>query len=85
MRKLMIGAAAVSFLAFVVIWGVMGLNIMNGDYDSETAMTWAGLVCMIILLASLLYLRISSCKCPHCGKVRLVNGQYCHHCGKKIG
>lgn len=85
MKKIAIWSAVISFLVFVIIWGVMGLNIMNGEYDSVTVMTWIGVICMIVLLISLLALRLTSWKCPHCGRIRLVNGQYCHHCGTKIG
>lgn len=85
MKKIAIGAAILAFLAFVIIWGVLGLNIANGDYDSVTVMTWLGFICMIVLLISLLTLRMMTWKCPHCGRIRLVNGRYCHHCGKKIG
>ncbi|MBE5797830.1 MAG: hypothetical protein E7327_10735 [Clostridiales bacterium] len=85
MKQIAIWAAVISFLAFVVIWGVMGVNIMNGEYDSVTVTCWAGMICLIVLLASILYLRFTSWKCPHCGRIRLVNGQYCYHCGKKIG
>lgn len=36
MKRIAIGEVFISFLAFVVIWGVMGVNIMNGEYDSVT-------------------------------------------------
>lgn len=85
MRRIAIWTAVVSLLIFVIVWGVMGLNIMNNEYESVTVTTWIGVVCLIVFLVSFLYLRFTSWKCPHCGKIRLVNGQYCHHCGKKIG
>ena len=60
MKKAMIWTAAVSFLAFVIIWGMMGLNIMNGEYDSVTVMTWIGVVCMIMLLIQFFSWNISA-------------------------
>lgn len=39
MKKIASWTAVLSFPAFVIIWGVMGLNIMNGEYDSVTVMT----------------------------------------------
>ena len=71
-------------LVMLITWGVVGLNIANGDYEAVTPGAYIMLVCLIVNLVCALY-KLFRDKCPHCGKLRLVNGQYCRHCGKKIG
>lgn len=71
-------------LVMLITWGVVGLNIANGDYEAVTPGAYIMLVCLIVNLVCALY-KLFSDKCPHCGRLRLVNGQYCRHCGKKIG
>lgn len=84
LKKVAIWAAVISGFAFVIIWGVLGLNIMNNDYEAVTPLTYSGMACVIVLLASLIVLRWSSWTCPHCGKPRWTNGRYCSYCGKEI-
>ena len=84
MKKAAIWAAVISGLAFVIVWAVLGVNIVNNDYEAVTSLTYAGMGCLIILLVSLVVLRWHSWKCPHCGKVRWTNGRYCSYCGKEI-
>ena len=84
MKKIALWAAVISGLAFVIVWGVLGVNIMNNDYEAVTPLTYAGMGCLIVLLVSLITLRWHSWKCPHCGKTRWTNGRYCSYCGKEI-
>lgn len=83
LKKTAIWTAFISGLAFVIVWGVLGLNIMNNDYKDVTPLAYVGLGCLIVLVVSLIVLRWNSWKCPHCGKVRWTNGLYCSYCGKK--
>ena len=83
MKKIAIGAAVISLIVFVIAWGVMGLEIFDGDYDIEM-LVYIGATAWIVLLVSLVVLRWDHWKCPHCGKVRWTNGRYCAHCGKEI-
>lgn len=67
-----------AILVMVITWGVVGLNIANGDYDTVTPGAYTVLVCLVCIL----YKRLND-KCPHCGKTYTGGGQYCSHCGKK--
>lgn len=82
MKKFMSWLFAVSLAVFVIDWGVVGVKLLNGDYDI-TVGAYIGLACCIIMLVCALY-RCLSNKCPHCGKVRVTGGDYCSYCGKKI-
>ena len=84
MKKAAIWVAVISALAFVIVWAVLGVNIMNNDYEAVTPLTYAGMGCLIVLLVSLVVLRWHSWKCPHCGKIRWTNGRFCAHCGKEF-
>jgi len=83
MKKIAPWMIAISLVVVVVAWGVMGMKLLDGNYDiiCEAYIT---LVALIVLLVFILIKRYSSVKCPHCGKVRLDNGKYCSHCGKEV-
>lgn len=72
----------ISIIIFILDWGVVGLKLLNGDYDI-TVGAYIGLVCVLIILVCAVY-KIFSDKCPYCGKVRMSNGEYCSYCSKKI-
>ncbi len=82
MKKVAVWLAVAAFAAFVVDWGVIGVKILNGDYDI-TAGVYLGAVCWAILLACLLFLRFAN-RCPNCGKVLQTDGRFCPHCGKEV-
>ncbi len=71
-----------AILVMVITWGVVGLNIVNGDYEAVTPGAYIVLACLVISLACNLYKRFND-KCPHCGKMYTGSGAYCSHCGKK--
>lgn len=66
----------------LITWGVVGLNIANGNYEAVTPGAYVALVCLIVSLVCILYKRFSD-KCPYCGKLYAGSGEYCPHCGKK--
>ena len=82
MKKIAIWAAAISFVVFLITWGVMGLNIANGEYDIQM-LAYIGGACWIMLLVCLIVIAVNT-KCPHCGKMRRSRGKYCPYCGKEI-
>ncbi len=82
MKKIVNWTLFITFIVFLIDWGVVGLSLLNGNYDI-TIGAYIGLVCFIIIFACIFYRSFSS-KCPHCGKMLLVNGAYCSHCGKKL-
>ena len=71
-----------AILVMVITWGVVGLNIVNGDYESVTPGGYVVLVCLIVSLVCIFYKKFSN-KCHHCGKMYAESGEYCPHCGKK--
>ncbi len=71
-----------SLILFFIDWGIVGVKIFNGNYDIE-AFVYVGGVLIVVMIVCYLY-RLFSNKCPHCGKLRLSNGDYCSYCGKKI-
>lgn len=82
MKRIMSWIFVISIIIFILDWGVVGLKLLNGDYDI-TVGAYIGLVCVLIILLCAVY-KIFSDKCPYCGKVRMSNGEYCSYCGKKI-
>lgn len=82
MRKTMMWLFVIALTVFVINWGVVGVRILDGDYDITTG-AYVALVCAIVMLICCLY-RTFSRKCPHCGKLRTSSGPYCPYCGGKI-
>lgn len=56
----------------------------------KKAITWISIITFIILLIDLvifftcIILKFFTNKCPYCGKIQIVNGKYCPHCGKEL-
>ena len=83
MKKAVFWIQLAVIVLMLITCGVVSLNIYNGDYEAVTPGACIILVCLIVNLVCALY-KLFSDKCPHCGKLRLINGQYCRHCGIKI-
>lgn len=82
MKKVVTWTLIISFFAFVVDWAVLGIKLLNGNYDVITE-AYIGAVCFTIMFVSLLIKRFSS-KCPHCGRTIVSDGKYCPYCGEKL-
>ena len=82
MKKIAIWGAVIAFVIFLIDWGVLGLNIANGNYDTQI-LAYIGLGCWIVLLIFLIVIAVNT-RCPHCGKIRTTRGKYCPYCGKEI-
>jgi len=83
MKKIISWLYFISIIIFVIDWAVMGLKIFTNDYDILVE-AYIGAACFVIMIICSLY-RMFSNKCPHCGRLRLVGGEYCAYCGKKLG
>ena len=83
MKKAVNWIQAAAILVMVITWGVVGLNIANGDYEAVTPGAYIVFVCLVVNLVCVLY-KLFSDKCPHCGKIRTTRGKYCPYCGKEI-
>ena len=71
-----------AFVVFVVDWTIVGLRLLNGNYDI-TVGAYLGMACWVVMLMCIL-IRAFWGKCPHCGKSTYSGGQYCPHCGKRV-
>ena len=83
MKKITPWIIAIYLVVFIIAWGIMGIKIFDGDYNI-TLEAYIGFVALIVFSVFVLIKKLSTAKCPHCGKVRLDNGKYCSHCGKEV-
>ena len=81
MKKVAIWTAVLSGIAFVIDWLIVGLQILDGDYEIQTAAGIA-VVFLVLLFISVFYLRFSK-RCYYCGHLVNLYGKYCPHCGRK--
>ena len=81
-KKIVTWVLIIAFFGFFIDWAVLGIKILNGNYD-VIAEAYIGAVCFVIMLVCLLIKKFSS-KCPHCGKISNSGGRFCPHCGKTI-
>lgn len=82
MRKIANWALTIAFIVFLIDWSVMGLKLLDNNYNI-TVEAYIGLACFIVIIVSV-FIRSFTDRCPHCGKIMLIKGTYCSHCGKKI-
>ena len=83
MKKFAIWGAVIAAVILVIDWGMMGLKIFGGEYEI-LPLVYIGLGSWVVLLGCIIAIRWRGFKCPHCGKVRWINGRYCSYCGKEI-
>ena len=82
MKKYIPWIMFITFIIFIIDWGIVGLKLLDGNYDI-TVGAYIGLACFIIIFICILY-RLFNNKCPNCGKTLLSDGTYCPYCGKKL-
>ena len=56
----------ITLILFLIDLGVMGLQLLNGNYDVLTA-AYIAAACWIIMLVCAV-VKLFSSRCPHCGK-----------------
>ena len=66
MKKIATRALVIAFIVFLIDWGIMGLKLLDNDYNI-TIEAYIGLVCWIIIFASIICRALTD-KCPHCGR-----------------
>lgn len=82
MKRALFRITAASYAVFFVAWGVIGLKILDHDYDFAV---WAYIALVGLVAACLATIaRAFTNRCPHCGKIHLSGGKYCSYCGKHI-
>ena len=82
MKKLFRRLFWLSLVGFLIVWGVLGVKILNGDYEILPHV-YAGAALWAVTLGSTLGWKLCGSKCPHCGKLPLTGGEYCPYCGHK--
>ena len=82
MKKAAIWLAVISIIVFVIDWGIVGLKLLDSNYDI-TLGAYIGLVSIVVFFVCTLYIRCTN-RCPHCGKINQSFGKYCPCCGKEI-
>lgn len=82
LRKVANWALTIAFIIFLIDWGMMGIKLLDNDYDI-TVEACIGLVCFVVIFVSI-FIRCFTDRCPHCGKMRVTKGAYCSYCGKEI-
>ena len=82
MKKVAVWLAVISILVFVVSWGIIGLKILDNDYEflTEVYIAYGSLA---VLFCCIICVRIMN-RCPHCRKIKQPFGKYCPYCGKEI-
>ncbi len=82
MNKILFRLWLLALAVFVVDWLIVGLKLLNGDYDI-TLGAYVALVCVIVMALYPLSRALFS-KCPYCGKSLASSGRYCPHCGREL-
>lgn len=82
MKKAIKWARIIATILFVIVWLIIGLKLLDNNYDFLTEVYVAFACFVIILVCSLC--RLFTNKCPYCGKQLYSSGRYCPHCGKSV-
>ena len=83
MKRIIMWLFAISLVVFTITWGVVGLKILDGDYEVITVGAYIALACWAVMFVCVLCKYLSN-RCPHCGKWLQTNGRYCPYCGKEV-
>lgn len=82
MKKIAIWLAAISIIVFIIACGLVGLKILDNDYDFITE-AYIAYGALAVFFLALICLRFAN-RCPHYGKTKQTFGKYCPYCGEKI-
>lgn len=83
MKKVLLWSSIVSITCFLVLWAIVGLKLLNSNYEVVIE-GYVALALLIVCLISIVGYKLSASKCPHCGKTHLTSGKYCSYCGKEL-
>jgi hypothetical protein len=82
MKKVTTWVLWIAFGITLIAHAIIGVKLLDGNYEFLVEAYIGAVGFGLIFVSSLI--RAFGNKCPHCGKVRLDNGEYCSHCGKMI-
>lgn len=86
MKKVCVWLAVISAIVLLITWGVVGVKLLDNNYDFMVEVYITG-VFAVILLGSIVCYKWNSDRCPFCGKVNdtlLGKSKFCPHCGKEL-
>ena len=82
MKRIATWLAVISIIVFIITWGLVGLKILDNDYDFVTEAYIAD-GALAVFFSALICFRFAN-RCPYCGKSKQSFGKYCPYCGEKI-
>ena len=86
MKKVCVWLAIISAIVLLVTWGVVGVKLLDNNYDFMTEVYITGAF-VLILLGSIVCYKFIGIRCPHCGKINdslFGKAKFCPHCGKEL-
>ena len=86
MKKIAIWLAVSSAIVLFITLGVVGVKLLDGNYDTNAEVIITG-VSFVIFLVSIVCYKLNGIRCPHCGRVNdtlLGKSKFCPRCGKEI-
>ena len=86
MKKLCLWLAVISAIVLFITLGVVGVKLIDGNYDTTAEVIITG-ISFVIFLGSVVCYKFIGSRCPHCGKVNdtlLGKSKFCPHCGKEF-
>lgn len=86
MKKLCLWLAVISAIVLFITLGVVGVKLLDGNYDTIAEAIITG-ISFVIFLGSVVCYKFIGSRCPYCGKVNdtlLGKSKFCPHCGKEL-
>ena len=86
MKKLCLWLAVISAIVLFITLGVVGVKLLDGNYDTTAEVIITG-ISFVIFLGSVVCYKFIGSRCPYCGKVNdtlLGKSKFCPHCGKVL-
>ena len=82
-RKVFAICAVVSLAAMVILWTVIGIKLLDGNYECLTE-AYIVAAFLAVFVISQLGRCLTAAKCPNCGMRLYQEGKYCPNCGHEI-
>lgn len=86
MKKVCIWLAVISAIILFITWGIVGVKLLDNNYDFIIEVYITGAFALI-LLGSIVCYKWIGIRCPHCGKINdslFGKAKFCPHCGKEL-
>ena len=86
MKKVCIWLAIISAIVLFITLGVVGVKLLDGNYNTNVEVIITG-VSLAIFLVSVVCYKFTINRCPYCGKINdtlFGKSKFCPHCGKEL-